>query len=42
MLEPWSIEEGLLTPTMKLKRTELERRFAPEIRALYSDLGLPD
>lgn len=35
-LEPWSIENGLLTPTMKLKRPEIERRFPEEIRQLYA------
>ena len=33
--EPWSIENGLLTPTMKIKRSELEKRFAQEISELY-------
>ncbi len=33
--EPWSIENGLLTPTMKIKRSEIEKRFADEIRKLY-------
>lgn len=33
--EPWSIENGLLTPTLKLKRSELEKRFASEIGELY-------
>jgi long-chain acyl-CoA synthetase len=41
-LEPWTIENGLITPTMKLKRAELERRFMREIRALYADHALPD
>jgi len=35
LLEPWSIEEGMLTPTLKLKRERIERRFAKEIEALY-------
>ncbi|NMG15413.1 AMP-binding protein [Aromatoleum bremense] len=34
-LAPWTIESGLVTPTMKPKRRELEQRFAEEIAALY-------
>ena len=34
-LEPWTIENGLLTPTMKVKRNELLVRFAHEIEELY-------
>lgn len=34
-LEPWRIENGLLTPTMKLKRGELQKRFAEQIAGLY-------
>ncbi|MEA3291998.1 MAG: long-chain fatty acid--CoA ligase [Pseudomonadota bacterium] len=33
--EPWTIENGLITPTMKLKRSLLERTFSAEIEALY-------
>ncbi|MDO8351163.1 MAG: long-chain fatty acid--CoA ligase [Gallionella sp.] len=33
--EPWSIENGLLTPTLKLRRDEVARRFAGQIKQLY-------
>lgn len=33
--EAWTIENGLLTPTMKIKRHVLEERFTDEIRELY-------
>jgi len=35
MTEPWSIENGLLTPTLKLKRTQVMLRFAKDIEQLY-------
>jgi long-chain acyl-CoA synthetase len=34
-LEPWSIEEGLITPTLKLKRNKICERYAMEIEAMY-------
>jgi long-chain acyl-CoA synthetase len=34
-LEPWTIENSLMTPTLKLKRNNLAARFAGEIEALY-------
>jgi long-chain acyl-CoA synthetase len=40
-LEPWTIENGLITPTLKLKRPELERRFADVVRRLYAGHDLP-
>ena len=33
--EPWSIENGLLTPTLKIKRAQVVSRFANEIKQLY-------
>jgi long-chain acyl-CoA synthetase len=38
-LEPWTVEAGLLTPTLKLKRHVLEERFGETIRDLYADHG---
>jgi long-chain acyl-CoA synthetase len=36
---PWGLENGLLTPTLKLKRKEVERRFQKEIDAMYANPG---
>jgi long-chain acyl-CoA synthetase len=33
--EPWGVENGLQTPTLKVKRAEVARRYAAEIRELY-------
>lgn len=35
-LEPWTIENGLLTPTLKLKRGPLSKRYAQTIEELYA------
>jgi long-chain acyl-CoA synthetase len=35
-LQPWTIEAGLLTPTLKIKREPLVALFAKEIEALYA------
>lgn len=34
-LEPWTIDNGLLTPTFKLKRLAIETHFAEQILKLY-------
>jgi long-chain acyl-CoA synthetase len=34
-LEPWTIDAGLVTPTLKPKRPALEKRFSSEIDELY-------
>ncbi|HET8747019.1 MAG TPA: AMP-binding protein [Ramlibacter sp.] len=34
-LEPWSTDEGLITPTLKLRRRQLQERFAAAIEGLY-------
>ncbi len=36
-LEPWTIEDGLITPTLKLKRNKVSERFAQQIEAMYKD-----
>jgi long-chain acyl-CoA synthetase len=33
--EPWTIDNGLLTSTLKLRRTEIQRRFADRLEDLY-------
>jgi len=38
-LVPWTVDNALLTPTMKVKRREVERRFAQEIAELYAGHG---
>jgi long-chain acyl-CoA synthetase len=37
MPEPWSVHNGLLTPTLKLKRPLLLQQLAPQIEAAYAD-----
>ncbi len=40
-LEPWTIENGMITATMKLKRPEIEKQFAEQIRKLYVRRDIP-
>jgi long-chain acyl-CoA synthetase len=35
-LEPWSVENGLMTPTLKLKRPKVMEKFNAEIDAMYA------
>ena len=37
LAEEWSIDNGLLTPTLKLKREVVEQKFKDQIERLYSD-----
>jgi long-chain acyl-CoA synthetase len=37
--EPFSQEDGLLTPTLKLRRKEIAARFEGPIAALYEEGG---
>jgi len=34
--EPWTIENGMLTPSLKVKRAALEARYAPNVEAWYA------
>jgi long-chain acyl-CoA synthetase len=36
LAEEWSIDNGLLTPTLKLKREVVEKQFKSQIESLYS------
>jgi long-chain acyl-CoA synthetase len=36
VLEPWTIESGLLTPSLKVKRDRVEARYRAAINALYA------
>ena len=40
-LEPWTVDNGLITPTMKARRDRLEARFADEIHRLYGHREVP-
>ncbi|UHD18069.1 AMP-dependent synthetase/ligase [Thiocapsa bogorovii] len=36
LLTPWTLDNGLLTPTMKVKREEVLERFKAQVDALYA------
>jgi len=38
-LEPWSVENGLMTPTLKLKRNRVIEHHATEIDTMYADFA---
>ncbi len=38
LLEPWSIDNGLLTPTMKIKRPQVLERYRSAVEQMYQEL----
>ena len=42
LLDEWSIANGMLTPTLKLKRTVIEERYRAVIEALYTGHEVPE
>ncbi|NRG17912.1 long-chain fatty acid--CoA ligase [Rhizobiales bacterium] len=39
VLSPWTVEDGILTPTLKVKRHVVDKRYEKEIGKLYADLS---
>ena len=36
MKEAWDVSNGMLTPTMKIKRNELNRYYAEQLQSWYN------
>jgi len=40
MFEEWSVEEGLITPTLKVKRPKVLAKYKDQVAALYDGHGV--
>jgi long-chain acyl-CoA synthetase len=40
--EEFTIESGMLTPTMKIRRRQVEERYGAEIERLYAGSSAPE
>ncbi len=38
-LEPWTVDDGLLTPTLKVKRNLVLDRYRAAVEAMYADFA---
>jgi len=36
LMDPWSVDDGLITPTMKLRRKQILEKFAESIESMYA------
>jgi long-chain acyl-CoA synthetase len=34
--EPWTVDNGMLTPTLKVRRERVQKEFAPQIERAYT------
>jgi long-chain acyl-CoA synthetase len=39
LLEPWSVDNGLMTPTMKIRRAEVLKHYREQVERLYPQEG---
>ena len=38
--EEWTVEEGLITPTLKVKRPKVLEKFSAEVESMYAGHGV--
>jgi len=38
-LKPWTVDDGLLTPTLKVKRNQVLDRYRAAVEAMYADFA---